>query len=113
MKLEIVIPVAMPSLNRVLAMHHFERKKLRDLLHLFVSLSITHGNAWPTSTIFMEKACSTDLLLLEYSALTRPSKSRRSLLRRLKGTKSRPKSPSKHSTSVNSSIKPNKEDRPW
>jgi len=37
--MEIQIP--MPTWNRVLSMHHYERKKLRDMIHGFVEQSVT------------------------------------------------------------------------
>lgn len=96
-RMQIEIPLPMPSWNRLLAAHFWERKKIVDLLHLFVSLSITYGHDWPTSTTFQGKRCSTDLLRLEYLQLIRPNKSRKSAIRRLKGSKSRPRSRSKQS----------------
>lgn len=83
-RMEIVLPVPMPTWNRILAMQHFERMKLRDLLHEFVSLSITHGSDWPTSTDYRGKQQSTDLLKLEYFQAIRPNKSRRSAISSLK-----------------------------
>ena len=83
-RLEIILPLPMPTWNRILAMHHWERMKLRHLLHLFVSLSITHGKDWPTSTAFQGKQQSTDLLKLEYLQTIRPSKSRKLSIANLK-----------------------------
>lgn len=84
--LTIELPVPMPTWNRILAMHHFERKKLRDLVHKFVSLSITHGASWPTSTDFQGRQRSTDLLRLEYLQVIRPNKSRKSTIDSVKAS---------------------------
>ena len=84
--LKIEIPLPMPTWNRMLAMHPWERKKLRDLLHHAVSLSITHGLDWPTSTVFLGKPCSTELFTLEYLQTIRPSKSRKSRIDKLKAS---------------------------
>lgn len=84
MRLEIVLPVPLPTWNRILAMHHFQRMKCRHLLHQFVSLSIAYGADWPTSTDFQEKPVSTDLLKLEYLQTIRPNKSRKLAIARKK-----------------------------
>ena len=94
-KLTIELPVPMPTWNRILAMHHWQRMELRHLLHLFVSLSATFGNDWPTSTVYQGKRQSTDLLLLEYLQTIRPSKSRKSAIANLKGPSKRRSSKSK------------------
>jgi len=86
-KLTITIPLPMPTWNRILQMHHWQRMRLRHLLHLFVSLSITHGRDWPTWTVFQSKPQSTALLKLEYLQLIRPNKSRKSAIANLKGAK--------------------------
>lgn len=76
-RMEVELPVPLPTWNRMLAMHHWERKKLRDLLHKFVSLSLAHGTDWPTVTDYQGKPCSTDLLIAEYFLMIRPNKSRK------------------------------------
>ena len=82
--MRIELPIPMPTWNRILAMHHWERMKLRHLLHLFVSLSITHGSDWPTWTDFQGKRQLTELLLLDYLQTIRPNKSRKSAIVKLK-----------------------------
>lgn len=84
--LTIELPVPMPTWNRILAMQHFERMKLRDLIHKFVSLSHIHGSDWPTSTDYQGKQQSTDLLKLEYLQAIRPNKSRKSIIAKLKAS---------------------------
>lgn len=83
-KMEIVLPVPLPTWNRIIEMDRWLQKKLRDLLHLFVSLSIQYGEDWPTQTVFQEKLCSTELLKLEYLQTIRPNKSRKSYILKLK-----------------------------
>ena len=83
-RMEIVLPIPAPTWNRILAMHPWQRMNLRHLLHKFVSLSVTHGRDWPTSTDYQGKQQSTDLLRLEYLQLIRPNKSRKSELSSLK-----------------------------
>ena len=84
--MEINLPIPMPTWNRILAMQHFQRKDMRRLLHECVSLSITHGLDWPTSTVYQGKPRSTGLLLLEYLQTIRPSKSRKSDITKLKAS---------------------------
>lgn len=66
MTMTITIPLPMPTWNRILAMQHFERMKLRDLLHHAVSISITCGSDWPTWTVYQSRRLSTGLFTLEY-----------------------------------------------
>lgn len=83
-RMEIVIPLPMPTWNRILAMHHWERAKLREYLHAAVSMSITYGADWPTQMVFRSRRYSTDLFRLEYLAMIRPNKSRKSAIAKLK-----------------------------
>ncbi len=85
-KLEIELPIPMPTWNRILQMQHFERMKLRDLVHEFVSLSITYGSDWPTLMDYQGKQRSTDLLKLEYLQTIRPNKSRKLIIANLKAS---------------------------
>ena len=82
--LTITIPLPMPTWNRILAMQHFQRMELRHLLHHAVLLSITHGRDWPTSTVYAGKQLSTDLFKQMYLQTIRPSKSRKSIIAKLK-----------------------------
>ena len=91
-RIVIEIPVPMPTWNRLLAMHPWERKKCRDLIHLFVSLSITHGPDWPTLTDYQGKQQSTDLLKMEYLQTIRPNKSRKSAISKAKAERRRRRS---------------------
>ncbi len=70
-QLVIVLPFAMPTWNRILALQVFQRMRLRHLVHAFVFSSITSGEDWPTQMVCQSKVQSTLLLLLEYSEMTR------------------------------------------
>lgn len=76
----------MPTWNRILAMQHFERMKLRHLIHQCVFTSITYGSEWPTWTVYQSKRCSTALLKLELLQTIRPNASRKLELRNLKAS---------------------------
>lgn len=69
--MEIVLPVAMPTWNRVLAMHPYERKKLRDMLHKIVADSVNGVD-------------QTELEALEYLQCIRPNKTRKAEIKRIK-----------------------------
>jgi len=78
MKLRIVLPIPLPTWNRILAMGPWERKRLRDYLHLFVLLSIRYGEDWPTATVFQRKRVLTASLKQDYLKMIRPSTSKKS-----------------------------------
>lgn len=78
MKLVIVLPLPLPTWNRLLAMHHWERKKCRDLLHLFVAISIAYGKDWPTWMEYQGKRYWTESLKQDYLQTIRPSSSGKS-----------------------------------
>ena len=80
----IELPIPMPSWNRLLAMNHFVRMKCRNLIHQFVSDSITSENDSSTSTTCQSKQSSTDLFMLEYLQTIRPNESRKSLIHKQK-----------------------------
>lgn len=94
-KLEIELPMPMPTWNRILAMQHFERMKLREYLHHAVWCSLTYGNDWPTMMDFRGKPYSTELFLLEYLQMIRPSKSRKLAIANLRAAMKKQSSPSK------------------
>lgn len=85
-RVEIVLPVPLPTWNRLLAMHPWQRMKCRHLIHLFVSLSCRYGRDWPTLTEFQGKRHSTELLRAEYFETIRPSSSKASSTGRRKGS---------------------------
>lgn len=79
-QITIELPIPMPTWNRILQMHPWERKKLRDYIHHAVSTSYTYGTDWPTVTEFQGKRLSTELFMLEYFQMIRPNKSRKQLI---------------------------------
>lgn len=85
-RVEIVLPVPLPTWNRLLAMHPWQRMKCRHLLHLFVLLSIRHGRDWPMWTEYQGRQHSTELLRQEYFETIRPSSSKASSTGRKKGS---------------------------
>lgn len=85
-RLEITLPIPMPTWNRILAMQHFERMKLRHLIHAFVSHSITRGSDLQTSMAYQGRPRSMQLLTLEYLQVIRPNKSRKSDIAKLKAS---------------------------
>ncbi|QDV78049.1 hypothetical protein [Botrimarina mediterranea] len=85
-ELTIEIPLPMPTWNRMLAMHPWERKNLRDFLHHAVSLSLTYGSDWPTVTEYRGKRWSMELWLASYYQTIRPNTSRKQLIAKLRAT---------------------------
>lgn len=85
-RLEIELPIPMPTWNRILAMQHFERAKLREYLHHAVLCSLTFGSDWPTTMVFRGKPYSTELFLQEYYQTIRPNKSRKLCIAKLRAT---------------------------
>ena len=77
-ELIVVLPIPLPTWNRILAMNRWQRKKLRDFLHHAVSISIQYGEDWPTLMEFQEKQRSTDWFMQEYLKMIRPSTSKKS-----------------------------------
>jgi hypothetical protein len=92
MKMTIELPIALPTWNRLLAMHHWQRKKLRDLIHLFVCISIAYGKDWPTWMEYQGKRYLTESLLQEYLQMIRPSSSNKLPTAKKKASKKKPSS---------------------
>ena len=85
--LRLYLPVALPTWNRVLAMNHWQRKKLRDLTDKFVSMCIREGI---DSLIAMERVSSTpkmQSLIVAYYEMIRPTSSQKALAKRKKRSK--------------------------
>lgn len=72
---EVILPIPLPTWNRLLAMGHWQRKKLREMIHFAVSTSITYGTNWPTQITYQGKLCSTDSFMQDYLQTIRPKKS--------------------------------------
>ena len=75
----IILPVKMPTWNALLAMNHWQRKKVRDSIHslvaLVVSTSTTNANDLLTRTVYRLKLPLTDSFLLDYSRTIMPKSS--------------------------------------
>ena len=77
--LTIILPFPLPTWNRILAMHHWERKKFRDLTDQLVSRFIPKGTDARTQTAHALSTSSTVWLVLEYYKMIRPNMSPKSL----------------------------------
>jgi len=76
-KMVIVLPFPLPTWNRILAMGVWQRKKLRDLIHQFVYISIAKEEGWLTPTVYQLKQQSMELLMPEYYQMIRPKLSKK------------------------------------
>jgi len=79
-KLVIVLPLPLPTWNRLLAMNHWQRKKTRDLLHRAVSICTRYAIEPRTSGGLVKKLSLTDSLQLQrirtaYFPMIRPGTS--------------------------------------
>ena len=72
--LTVELPIALPTWNQLLGMNRWKRKKVRDLIHHAVFISIASGNDWPMQTVYQGKQRSTDSFITEYYQTIRPSK---------------------------------------
>lgn len=97
MKVRVTIPIPMATINRMLAMHHWERKKYRDFVHFAVSELSTIETDSLTQTTLMPRQPSTSLWHLEFLQTIRPNKSRQLLIRKLKSEAKPRKRPSSKS----------------
>ena len=77
----------LPTWNRILAMSHWERKKLRDLLHRMTCMSTLYEKDSLTLTEFPQKRLSMDLLRREYLLMIRPPTSKKSVSAKKKAKK--------------------------
>lgn len=82
----VILPIPMPTWNRILQMHPMQRKTLRHLIHECVLRSITEGSGWLTRTGSASKQLSMDLWLQRYLQTIRPSKSRKSAISKLRAS---------------------------
>lgn len=85
-EITIVLPIPLPTWNRILSMRLKERMRLKSYIHLFVSLSIRYGENWPTVTVFRGKHALTESLKLDYLMMIRPSSSAKSDIPKRKRT---------------------------
>src|SRR5690606_5774731 len=77
-KLVIVLPVRLPTWNRLLDMHPLKRNKVCHLIHQLVSLSFRTGCGSAILTTSPQKPASMDSCIAEYYATIAPKKSRKS-----------------------------------
>ena len=80
----IELPIPLPTWNRVLAMHHWERKKLRDSIHQFVFISTQYAQGLLTQTAYQQKQLLMESSKRDYLQMIRPSMSKKSAIRRKK-----------------------------
>jgi hypothetical protein len=73
---EYVLPMPLVTWNRVLSMHHYQRKKLRDLTDMIVEAVVNDTEV-------------DELWVLEYMAISRPSKKNKEKLRLARSAKKR------------------------
>lgn len=92
-KLEIELPIPMPSWNRLIAMHFWERKKCRDLIHAFVLHFCTPENESLTLITYQGKPRSMVWLQQAYLGTIRPSTSRKSRTSKRSAKKAKRKAP--------------------
>ena len=97
MKITIEIPLPMATINRMLAMHPWERKKYRDFVHHAVSELSTIETDSSTPIISTPKQPLTKLWHSEFLQVIRPNASRKSLIAKLKSDAKSLKKPSSKS----------------
>lgn len=68
----LVLPFKLPTWNRLLAMNHWERKKVRHWLHDFVCAALQGVNDSETLTDVVLRPSLTDLQRLEYGRMITP-----------------------------------------
>jgi len=97
MHIQIELPYPLPTWNRILAMNHWQRKKLRDWIHAsLLQLQVTDGEDM-TLMAYHLKPSWMALFAPEYYQMIRPTKSKKSALKvKSSGKKSR-KKPLSHS----------------
>ena len=76
-KLRIELPFPLPTWNRMLAMHHWERKALRDSLHRLVFMSTQYAEDSQTLTVSPQKQLLMDSYVAEYLKMIRPPTSKK------------------------------------
>ena len=77
-KIEITLPISLPTWNRLLSMDKWQRKKTRDMVHHAIYLSIRYGGDWPIQMEYRGKLLSMDSFCAEYYKMIRPNSSGKS-----------------------------------
>jgi hypothetical protein len=89
-EIKIILPFPLPTWNRILAMHPWQRKALRDWIHRAVSICIQDGTGSPIRTVSVERLQSMGLSIQDYYAMIRPNTSNRSRSPRKKSEQMNP-----------------------
>lgn len=71
--LTLYLPFKLPTWNQLLAMDHWQRKKVRDWIKKQVYECIVNGAAWQTPTGLARRLQLTDSCLLEYYEMITPN----------------------------------------
>lgn len=85
----ITVPIPMPTWNRILAMHHWQRKKLRDSIHELICTCIQLDFDSLTPTEYQQKQLLMESLKRASLEMIRPSSSAKSRTPRKKSAKKR------------------------
>ncbi len=70
--LRIILPFRLPTWNSLLAMNHWERKKVRDWIKNAISKCIAEGSGLQTSMVSVLRLRLTDLSKQEYLKMIQP-----------------------------------------
>ncbi len=89
MKIKIILPIPLPTWNRILAMHPMQRKKLRDYIHSAICMCTPSDGDSRTLTVSHAKLQSMGWSMQAYLQMIRPSKSRASQIVRKKRRETR------------------------
>ena len=75
--LRIVLTVPPPTTNRILAMNHWERKKLRDLTDQLISITLQNASDSVTQTRYLLNTSQIAWLTQAYLKMIRPNTSKK------------------------------------
>jgi hypothetical protein len=92
-KMVVRLPFPLPTWNRVLVMNRWQRKKLRDLIHQFVSMCIPEGTDSLTQTEYQQRRRLMASFMGAYYGMIRPSTSGKCGTRRRKLVEMKRKKP--------------------
>jgi|PlaIllAssembly_1097288.scaffolds.fasta_scaffold541572_2 predicted alpha/beta hydrolase family esterase len=76
--IRLILPFRLPTWNQLLAMNHWERKKVRDWIKSAVSTCIAKHGPLPMQTDAVVRHSLTDLLKQEYLSMIVPNSSKKS-----------------------------------
>jgi hypothetical protein len=75
--IRLVLPFKLPTWNKLLAMDHWQRAKVRNWIKERVLECIQSGVEWQTPTGLVRKLSLTDLCLAEYLSMMEPNSSKK------------------------------------